>query len=478
MDKYDLMNRSKEELIMLVGKLMDKLTEQERLEFVSKWISPQVALEEANEFDSSIFVKKVELFCKECLDGKYFEENDYDQYYYEYDEEMYDYSDSEWAEKFTTFLKLAVMYARNKKYDVSYGVLDQLLNCLHEAEFDGNILGTEDPMAYLEIDWDDIFNEYYISMKNHLSDKKQLASKAVDLWISFGDRYTEGILNNIDEIKYVEESIRMNIADYMDCWPIQHQLYELLKKFYLKFGLEFDEIVIARSFVCYNPNFLNDVAQGYIGSKMWDKAILTLKDALNEISDERMILEVNKKLVDCYESLAMFNEAYDIALGMFKKNNTHELYLRARSIATELGIMEEFLDNMESHFRSNNRYDSITTLLRIMSFEGNSLKLIDIVFKSDGYSRHDYLKYATKSLIYRVLGTEKNISSDLNELIKSVEINRIAGIVDMTRNPLATKDKQLLLHSAIEMLKQMAQFHINAAQRTRYARAAYYLSVA
>jgi len=42
-DKYGLMSRSKEELITLISKLMDKLTEKERLEFVSKWISPQAA---------------------------------------------------------------------------------------------------------------------------------------------------------------------------------------------------------------------------------------------------------------------------------------------------------------------------------------------------------------------------------------------------------------------------------------------------
>ncbi len=478
LDKYDLMSRSKEELITLVGRLMDKLIEKERLEFVSKWISPQAALEEANECDGNSFIKKVELFCQECEDGKYCIEPDYEQYHdYYYDEEIYDYSESEWAEKFTTLLKLAVMYVRNKKYDVSYAALDQLLNCLHEAEFDENILGTENPMDYLEIDWDEIFNEYYISMKNHLSEKKQLASKAVDVWISFGDRCTEGILNNINEIKYVEESIRKNITDHMDCWPLQHQLYELLKKFYLRFGLEFDEIVIARSFVCNNPNFLNDVAQGYIGLEMWDKAIQILKDALNEVTDERMISEINKKLVDCFESLAMFNEAYDVAVGMFIKNNSHELYLRARSFAVKMDIIEEFIENMGNDIRSNNRYDSIATLLRIMSFEGYTLKLIDTAFKSDGYSRHDHLKYTTKSLVYRALGSEKNISPDLKEFLQSVEDNKIAGIVDMIKIPMTSEDKQLLMNSAIEMLKQMAQFHIKAAQRTRYARAAYYLAV-
>jgi hypothetical protein len=263
----------------------------------------------------------------------------------------------------------------------------------------------------------------------------------------------------------------------MDFWSLQHQLYELLKKFYSRLGLEFDEIVIARSFVCNNPNFLNDVAQGYINLEKWDKAIQILKEALNEVTDERMISEIKKKLVDCFESLAMFNEAYDVAVGMFIKNTSHELYLRARSIAVEMGILKNFIEDMGNHIRSNNRYDSIETLLRILSFEGCTLKLIDTALKSDGCWRHDHLKYTTKSLIYRALESEKDISPDLKEFLQSVENNKIAGIIDMIKKPLTSEDKLLLLYSAIEMLKQMAQFHIDAAKRNRYAIAAYYISV-
>lgn len=62
-DKYNLTSSSKEELVDIITELMYKLTDKERLEFVSKWISPQVALEEAGECDSSSFIKKVESFC-------------------------------------------------------------------------------------------------------------------------------------------------------------------------------------------------------------------------------------------------------------------------------------------------------------------------------------------------------------------------------------------------------------------------------
>jgi len=60
LDKYDLMSRSKEELITLVGRLMDKLTEKERLEFVSKWLSPQAAL--AVTKGISIYMNQLDAF--------------------------------------------------------------------------------------------------------------------------------------------------------------------------------------------------------------------------------------------------------------------------------------------------------------------------------------------------------------------------------------------------------------------------------
>lgn len=89
---------------------------------------------------------------------------------------------------------------------------------------------------------------------------------------------------------------------------------------------------------------------------------------------------------------------------MFINHNSHELYLKARSVAIRIGNLDNFIENMENHIRSNKRYDAIFTLLRILSFEGHTLKLIDTALKSDGYSRHDHLKYTSKSLIYRALG--------------------------------------------------------------------------
>ena len=143
----------------------------------------------------------------------------------------------------------------------------------------------------------------------------------------------------------------------------------------------------------------------------------------------------------------------------------------------EIGKLNTFVDSMLKCVQSNKRYDSVSTLLRILSFEGYTLELIDTALNSDGYSRHDYLKYTTKSLIYRALGSENITLPDLKEFLEAIEYNKIAGIVDMIKTSEDSKDKQFLLNSAIEILKQMVQFHINAAQRSRYARAAYYCAV-
>jgi hypothetical protein len=173
----------------------------------------------------------------------------------------------------------------------------------------------------------------------------------------------------------------------------------------------------------------------------------------------------------------MFSEAYDVAAGMFINHNSHELYLKARSIAIRIGNLKNFIENMENHVQTNKRYDAIFTLLRIFSFEGHTIKFLDIALKSDDYSRHDYLKYTSKSLIYRALGSEKIILPDLNEFLRTIEDNKIDGIIDMIEISQTSEEKQFLLNSAIEILKQMVQFHINAAQRSRYARAAYYCAL-
>lgn len=478
-----LMKFTNKYLIELVFHLMDKLSEKERIEFISKHISAEIALEATGYNDSSSFLRKVSAFCKDCLNGDYYIEPEYDDYYY--DEESYDnMNESEWAEKFSEYFKLAIMYSRNKNYDVSYQAFDKLLDCLHEAEFDEELLGTDEPTAYIDVEWDEIFQEYFASMKNEISDKEQLTNKAIDTWLSFGERCTEAILKHLDDITLIEKTIRKNIKDNNDEWTIQHQLYELLKDFYNTLGLEFNELAIASSMIVYNPNFLNDVAQAYMNREMWEEAVKVIKGALQKVEASPVVAALNTKLVDSYEKLGMYDEAFDVAIKMFcsSSNNyysdsSHNLYKRARFFAEKLGNISTFVDGMEKYIQSHQGYNSLWTLLRIFSFEGRTEKLIDTALKSNGYSRHDYLKYTSKSLIYRALGSEKVSLSDLREYIESIENDEIPGIVDMVKLPEDLNKREYLLNNAVHILKLMVQFHIDAATRSRYQRAAYYCAV-
>jgi hypothetical protein len=483
MDRYDLMSLSKEELIALVDKLMDKLTEKERLDFVLRWISPQAALKEASEHDDNSFIERVDFFCKECLDGKYFFEVDYEQYhdyYYDDDEEIYNYNESEWAEKFTIFLKLSVMYAKDKNYAIAYTTLDQLMSCLHEAEFDENILGTDNPMDYIEIDWDEVFDEYYISMKSQLSDKKQLASKAVDVWIGFGDRCTEGILNNINDINHVEDAIRYNIFAYSENWIMQRELYKLLKNFYIKQNIVFDEIAMPESMLSYSQNFTYDLAQGYICQQKWSTAVEIILDACKVVDNERVLEALNVKLIDCYNELKQYDKGLVVAVSLFKKYpKKHDYYLKARKLASKVEQLDFFVKDMISFAKTCNEYNSTEILLKIHSSEGHINDMVNVALKAHGFNRHDYMKYAFKSLVYRALKDKdkENIPLDLKGLIAGLEYNKIPGIVDMADNTYSLESERALLQSAISILKEIIQFHINAAKRTRYSRAAYYCSL-
>ncbi len=482
-DKYNLMSRPKEELIAIIEKLTDGLSEKDRQDFLAKWISPQAALDEAQERyaflrDSGDFLKKVEAFCSKCMEGDYYYEPDYEQYHAYYnDDHDIDFGESEWAGEFASLLKFSVIYSKIKNYDISYTAFERLMGCLHEAEFDEAILGTENPMANIEIDWDEVFEEYYLSMRNQIPDIKQFAGKAVDVWVRFGEECTDYILNSFDDIAHIEESIKKNIADLTDCWLVQHVLYELLKKFYIKLGLELDEIEAAKSLVCYNLNFEYDVAQGYMDRGMWDEAVLTIKKTLKEVTFEPLVLALNSKLTDCFEHLNRFDEAYDVAVHMFELDYSHMHYLKARGCAVKLDKLKSFIARMEEYIQSAKIFDSVKILLRILSYEGHTAKLIDTALKSDGYSRHDHLKYTSKSLVYQALGSENNSLPNLKEYIQTIENDKIEGIVDMVKTPEDSDEKQFLLKSAAEILKLMVQFHIDAACRNRYARAAYYCAV-
>lgn len=476
-----LMKYTNEYLIELIFHLMDGINEKERIEFISKHTSAEIALE-ATGYNDSSFLRKVSAFCKDCLNGDYYLEPEYNDYY---DEESYDNMDeSEWAEKFTEYLRLAVMYSRNKNYDVSYLAFDKLLDCLHEAEFDEELLGTAEPTDYINVDWNEVFEQYYASMKNQVINREQFTEKALEIWLNFGERCTEAVLKNIDDLNLIEKSIRKMIADHEGEWTLQHMLYELLRGCYNTQGVEFNELAIASSLTSFNSNFLNDVVGAYMKRGEWEDAISIIKVALQKVTEGPVIASLNTTLVDSYEKLGMHGQAFDVAVKMFCSysnnyypNTRHDLYKRARFFAQKLDNINTFVDSMQTYIRSHKSYDSLQTLLTMLSFEGRTEKLIETALKSDDYSRHDYLKYTSKSLIYRAVGHEQVHLPDLKEYIESIESNKISGIVDMVIFSEDSERKEHFLSNAAKILKIMVQFHIDAATRSRYQRAAYYCAV-
>jgi tetratricopeptide (TPR) repeat protein len=479
LDKYDLISRSKEELVRLLGILMDKLPEEERLRFISKWISPEAALEESGMGDSASLLKRAESLCAKCLDGEFSLETDFETLYdFAYDDRgVYDFEESEWAEAFATLLKQSVMYARNKDYNVSYTALDTLLGCLHEAEEDIEILGTDYPLEFIEVDWDDVFEAYALSIRNCLKDEEEAYEEAVDVWVDFGSRFTNHLMNEFDDLQRIEEAIRKGIAKYKDQWLIQHRLYELLKGIYKNHGIRFDEVSITKSLVRFNPNFRNDVAEGLVHDGKWEEAVETIQKAKKVITDAHIVVSLDTKLADCYGNLGRFKEAYDIAVRMFLDLGTHEMYLRARNFALEVDTLNKFIDTTERSLLSSGRFQAKFILLRIFSYEGLTSRLVDTALKSDGYERYNYLKYTARSLVYRAVGSKKVQFPDLKGFLKAIEAEEITGIVDMLRTKEDPENEQSQLRSAIEIMKMMVQFHIDAALRPRYAKAAYYCAV-
>ncbi|QAT40655.1 hypothetical protein [Clostridium sp. JN-9] len=87
------------------------------------------------------------------------------------------------------------------------------------------------------------------------------------------------------------------------------------------------------------------------------------------------------------------------------------------------------------------------------------------------------MKYGARALVYRALKDEKAEPANLKEFMKDIEDENIEGIVDLKRLQEDNSKREFYLRTAINFLKEMVSFHIEAAKRTRYEKAAYYCSV-
>ena len=479
-DHYSLLSRSKEELVQLIQKLLVQLPETERLEFVSKWIDPEEALIEAKLTDSEAFLSQIASFCEECLSGAYSLEEVYEDYDdYEDDEDHYscDFSQSEWALQFTEFLRAVVLYGRNGNHKVVYTALERLMHCLEEAEEDERLLGTPYPMEEIEVEWDEVFSAYYSAIKDQILVPEQAIHKALSVWLKFYRYGTYGIVDYFEDLALIEKAIRERIAHFSHNWPIQHLYYVQLKKFYGRQGKDFNSVDVAESLVVHHPNLLNEVAQGLIDAENWHAALGACEKALKKVSEDSVLMALFQKMVICHEHLNQTEAAYDIALRMYFHEQRHEHYLQARGLADALGKLHAFFEVTESHLKTSKNYDAKSNFLKILSYEGFHEKLASAVLSPKSTYDHNACKYAAKSLIYRALGHQSVDRRNLWDYLQRIEAARPEGVIDMLRSPKDQENQVLLLEQAISILKRIVQFHIQAATRSRYARAAYYCAI-
>jgi len=154
-----LLQKDEEYLSELVIMLLYKLDDEKRMDFTAKYINAKVVLSELNELENDEFLTEVRDFCEACIDGQYYVEADYDDYYDSYDDD--DYRDSEWAKEFAKYFRLSAVRARNGETEIAYDSLDCLFDCIREAGQDNEMLGTDLPLDYIDIDASDTLEVFF-----------------------------------------------------------------------------------------------------------------------------------------------------------------------------------------------------------------------------------------------------------------------------------------------------------------------------
>lgn len=469
-----LLNFDKDKLVDLLLNLLDRLEEKQKVQFVSKNIDSKLALDTIDGGDALGFLKKVEKFCKNCLDGDYYVESYYNDYADEYDDG--DFEDSEWAGRFTEYLNATLIYSRSKNYDVAFKAFEVLLNCIHEANCDEELLGTEDPEEYIEVDWNDVFDEYYTCIINCITDKKKMADRAFEEWLNFGQRCKEPLLSHLNDLLIIEKVIREKVEQY-DAWAIQHLIFELLENFYERYEKQYSKVELAESFLEYNVNFYNDIIERYFELEKWKDTIELIKVALKKISFPVIRVNLQNMLIDCCEKSNNFEEAFYAAKSLFCEDNTYENYKKTRFFAEKVNSLETFTKEAEIQLSSKNSGHYPWTLIEVLSYEGKIDELLNFVKKSTGYEQYYYLKYTCRALLYRAFYGEKLSYENLNDFIAKIEGNDKDGIVDMLILNEDINKRDSYIQEAVNILKGMVSFHIDAATRSRYFKAAYYCSI-
>lgn len=194
--KTALSEKSVDYLADLVIKLLDGLDESQRLDFIGKYIGAELFLEALAKDDEQLLnqediICQVDDFCIDCLNEAYYVEAEYDDYLDDYDEDAF--TDSEWSNGFAEYLRLAVIYARSGNNATAYEIFSRIFSCLHNCEEDEELLGTESPLDYIDIDKNDTFEVFFTTIAKVEEDVLNRYDRMFAIWSLF-KRYCEPLL--------------------------------------------------------------------------------------------------------------------------------------------------------------------------------------------------------------------------------------------------------------------------------------------
>ena len=497
-----LQRMSATQLVSIVLASLDRMKEVDRINFVAKYIDAHISLLYLGNDNPKDFLNEVNVFKLDIMNKlyysdedeieDYFSNSDYNNYYdddYDYDEY---YTNTEWAETFSKLFELSCMYLRSSDVMTGYDACTTLLNCLIEAMNDESIFGTTEPDNYIDVGWTEIFSLYYKALFICQTDNEEAIRVALQMWIHFGNMCTDEFLANVNNIEIAEKHIFKEIENGHR-WKTRTQCFTLLEQLYLRLGIKFDKVGKAKALLGISSFFYQQIIEGLYEQQSWQELIGNAKDALVEIallSDDttdyyenlakkKIQISIGTMLTDAYERLMQYDDAFETVEQMFKEGPDFKLYIRARNLAEKTIGIDTFIERIELQLSTSSReyiyFGQSDLLLCIYSYEGLVEKLLSRVqLQKIGYNYYAR-KYVALSLVYRALEGVSDVEMGiLTYLDTAVGQEGIVGMLN--REDSIIKRSEILL-SSVHLLKEMIEFHIDAAKRTRYAKAAYYMCV-
>ena len=487
-------------LVKILLAALETMDETEQIDFIAKHIDARTSLVRLGADKPGAFLDDVESFCLDCLNGEYysdeddietyFSNNNYDNSYYDYEWDYDEYfSNTEWAETFSRLFKLSMMYIQSGDITTGYEANARLLSCLNEMMSSDRYLGTDEAMSYISVDWDELFTLHYDALFQYHTDSDLAVEKAFLCWVNFGDPCAEGFLGNVKDIAIAERFILDGLKGSRD-WAFQRSCFELLMHLHARLDIAFDEVAQAKALIDHNVYFYLFVVDGLCEQENWQSAIETALAALEQNpvptpdtmdGRQRRIqheirAQIQTKLVGAYENLGDFAQAFGIAKQMFQEAPAFDLYVRARSLAEKSIGVPAFLILVEEQLNGKHTGYGQDRLLRdIYSHEGETQKLLNMAHSQIINKNYYDRKYIALSLIFRAANGTADIGECLSEYL--TRGSGQDGITNMLRaGGDIARQTELLLQGA-ELLRGIVAFHIDAANRSRYAKAAYYICV-